>query len=121
MPNDKTYLLHEKLLAWQVACDLLRVVRHARIRDVKLRDQAMRAVQSACLNIAEPNGRVSLPEPAEGYSRSRAGEAAEAAAAVQIAAVSGVCPELSAEEARRLGGRLVALLCGLIETRARPR
>ena len=58
MPNETTVLLHEKLIAWQVACELLRVVRDAGIRDSKLRDQAMRAAQSACLNIAEANGRV---------------------------------------------------------------
>ena len=54
MPNETTGLLHEKLIAWQVACQLLRVVREAGIRDVKLRDQAMRAAQSACLNIGAP-------------------------------------------------------------------
>ena len=59
MANETTWLLHEKLIAWQVAGELLRVVREARISDSKLRDQAMRAAQSACLNIAEANGRAS--------------------------------------------------------------
>ena len=54
MPNETTLLLHEKLIAWQVACELLRVVRDAGIRDPKLRDQAMPAAQSACLNIGAP-------------------------------------------------------------------
>ena len=62
MPNETTLLLHEKLIAWQVACELLRAVRDARISDPKLRDQAMRAAQSACLNIAEANGRVSVAD-----------------------------------------------------------
>ena len=62
MPNETTLILHEKLIAWQVACELLRVVREARISDAKLRDQAMRAAQSTCLNIAEANGRFSLAD-----------------------------------------------------------
>src|SRR2546421_3510560 len=100
MPNETTLLLHEKLIAWQVACELLRVVRDARIRDANLRDQAMRAAQSACLNIAEANGRVSRADRRRVFGIAR-GEATEAAAAVRIAALSGDCSERSAEDARR--------------------
>ena len=113
MPNETTVLLHEKLIAWQVACELLRVVRNAGIRDPKLRDQAMRAAQSACLNIAEANGRVAPADRRRVFAIAR-GEATEAAAAVQIAAMSGQCAEQAANEARRLGGRTAALLSGLI-------
>ena len=113
MPNETTVLLHEKLIAWQVACELLRVVRNAGIRDPKLRDQAMRAAQSACLNIAEANGRVAPADRRRVFAIAR-GEATEAAAAVQIAAMSGQCTDQSADEARRLGGRTAALLSGLI-------
>ena len=112
MANETT-LLHEKLIAWQVACELLRVVRDAGIRSANLRDQAMRAAQSACLNIAEANGRVSLADRRRVFAIAR-GEATEAAAAVQIAAISGDCSESSAATATRLGGRVVALLSGLI-------
>ena len=115
MPNDKTFLLHEKLIAWQVACELLRCVRDARISDAKLRDQAMRAAQSACLNIAEANGRFSFADRRRVFAIAR-GEATEAAAAVQVAAMSGRCRESSAEDARRLGARVAALLSGLIRT-----
>ena len=61
MPNDKTMysLPHKNLIAYRVACDLLVVVVEARIRDPGLRDQALRAAKSACLNIAEANGRSS--------------------------------------------------------------
>ena len=113
MPNDTTLVLHEKLIAWQVACELLRVVRDARIRSAKLRDQALRAAQSACLNIAEANGRVALADRRRVFAIAR-GEAAEAVAAVQIAAMSGECSASAAEEARRHGGRVAALLSGLI-------
>ena len=113
MPNETTVLLHEKLIAWQVACELLRVVRNAGIRDPKLRDQAMRAAQSACLNNADANGRVAPADRRRVFAIAR-GEATEAAAAVQIAAMSGQCAEQAANEARRLGGRAAALLSGLI-------
>ena len=113
MPNETTLVLHEKLIAWQVACELLRVVRDARISDAKLRDQAMRAAQSTCLNIAEANGRFSLPDRRRVFAIAR-GEAAEAVAAVQVAAMSGRCSESSAEQARRHGARVAALLTGLI-------
>ena len=113
MPNETTLLLHEKLIAWQVACELLRVVRDARIADSKLRDQAMRAAQSACLNIAEANGRVAEADRRRVFGIAR-GEATEAAAAVQIAAISGKCAARAAEDARRVGGRVAALLSGLI-------
>ncbi|MCA1825681.1 MAG: four helix bundle protein [Myxococcales bacterium] len=115
MPNGTTGLLHEKLIAWQVACELLRVVRDARISDAKLRDQAMRAAQSACLNIAEANGRDSPADRRRVFAIAR-GEAAEAAAAVQVAAISGCCAEPIADEARRIGGRVAALLSGLIRS-----
>ena len=108
-----TYLLHEKLVAWQVACELLRVVREARICDPKLRDQAMRAAQSTCLNIAEANGRVALADRTRVFAIAR-GEAAEAVAAVQVAAMSGLCTARAVDDARRLGGRVAALLTGLI-------
>ena len=52
-------LPHENLIAYQVACQLLVAIVEARIRDPGLRDQALRAAKSACLNIAEANGRQS--------------------------------------------------------------
>src|ERR1700722_8332646 len=66
----------------------LRIVRAAEIRDAKLRDQAMRAAKSAALNIAEAAGRVSRADRARVFAIAR-GEAMEAAAAVEIAVLSG--------------------------------
>ncbi|MGZ6143071.1 MAG: four helix bundle protein [Myxococcales bacterium] len=92
---------------------MLRVVRDARISDAKLRDQAMRAAQSTCLNIAEANGRFSLADRRRVFAIAR-GEAAETVAAVQVAAMSGQCRADAAENARKLGARVAALLSGLI-------
>ncbi len=115
MPNDTTLysLPHEKLIAYRVACELLVAVVEARIRDAGLRDQALRAAKSACLNIAEANGRVSMADRKRVFAIAR-GEATEAAAAVHIAALAGECARERATRAQQLGGRLVALLSGLI-------
>src|SRR5260370_33251360 len=81
-------LPHHKLLAYGVAMKLLEAVRDAKIRDSPLRDQAMRAAKSACLNAAEGAGRVSRPDKARAFAIARA-EACEAAAAVEIAVAAG--------------------------------
>ena len=43
-------LPHHKLVAWSVAKSLLAAVLACRIRDAKLRDEAVRSAKSACLN-----------------------------------------------------------------------
>ena len=106
-------LPHHRLVAYAVAVELLRAVHGARIRDVGLRDQAMRAVKSACLNIAEGAGRASGPDKARAYAIAR-GEAGEAAAAVEIAGHIGSAGPRAAERCNALASRLVALLTGLI-------
>ena len=81
-------LPHHRLHAYDVAIALLEAVRSARIRDCHLRDQAMRAAKSACLNAAEGAGRVSRADKARAFAIARA-EAGEAAAAVEIAIAAG--------------------------------
>ena len=81
---DTVRLPHLRLLAYSVAIELLRAVRAAKVRDAGLRDQAMRAAKSACLNAAEGAGRVSRADKARVFGIARA-EAGEAAAAVGIA------------------------------------
>ena len=53
-----TTLPHQNLIAYQVARELVVIIREAKIADAKLRDQALRAVTSACLNIAEAGGHL---------------------------------------------------------------
>src|SRR5258708_14614231 len=80
-----TTLPHETLAAYQVACELLVAVKKAEIADLKLRDQALRAAKSVCLNIAEATGRT-------GADQKRVfcivrGQASETLAALHIAAL----------------------------------
>ncbi|NUP07489.1 MAG: four helix bundle protein [Polyangiaceae bacterium] len=105
-------LPHHKLVAYSVAVELLVAVKAARIRDSKLRDEALRAAKSACLNCAEGAGRVTRPDKARAFAIAR-GEAVEAIAAVEIAAHVGDASQLAADRCVKLGGRLVALLSGL--------
>ena len=102
-----------KLIAYEVAKELLLAVRDANIRDAKLRDEAMRSAKSACLNCAEGAGRVTRADKARAFTIAR-GEGVEAAAAVEIAAL---CGDAKAEAAHRvavIANRLVAMLTPLI-------
>ena len=112
-PSLYPSLPHERLHAYQAACDLLVAIVQAAIRDSGLRDQALRAARSACLNIAEANGRVSVADRKRVFAIAR-GEASEAVAAMHVAALSGLCAAESTERVRQHGARAVALLTGLI-------
>ena len=107
-------LPHHKLVAYTVARDLVVAVRAASIRGANLRDQALRAAQSAALNCAEGAGRVTRADKARAFAIARA-EAVEAAAAVEIAALCGEAAPEHLAEVLRLADRLVALLTGLVK------
>jgi four helix bundle protein len=105
-------LPHHRLIAYQVALELIDAVVSAQISDSGLRNQALRAAKSACLNIAEAAGRSSPKDRARVFLIAR-GEAGEAAAGVEIAvrareAKAEVLPRVLA-----IADRLVALLTGL--------
>jgi four helix bundle protein len=106
-------LPHHKLIAFTVARDLVVAVRDSSIRSPHLRDQALRAAQSAARNCAEGAGRVSRADKARAFAIARA-ECVEAAAAVEIAALFGEASAPAASEVARLADRLVALLTGLV-------
>ena len=83
------------------------------VRDAVLRDQATRAAKSACLNTAEGAGRVSRADKARVFAIARA-EAGEAAAAIEIACLSGDANESDLARVTSIANRLVAMLTGLI-------
>lgn len=105
-------LPHHRLAAYQVALQVLVLVRDANIRDPKLRDQALRAAKSICLNIAEAVGRTSPADKARVFGIAR-GEALEVAAAIEIATIAGDVDGTLHERAAPLLDRLYALLTGL--------
>ena len=106
-------LPHHKLIAYGVAKELFVAVRGCHVRDAGLRDQALRAAKSACLNTAEGAGRVSRADKARVFAIARA-EAGEAAAAIEIACLIGDARESDLELVVSIANRLVAMLTGLI-------
>ena len=60
-------LPHHRLIAFEVANQLLLAVRDAHIRDAKLRDEALRSAKSSCLNTAEGAGRVTRADKARAF------------------------------------------------------
>jgi four helix bundle protein len=103
---------HHRLVAYQVAVELLLAVRAAHVRDAKLRDEATRSAKSTWLNIAEGAGRVTRGDKSRAFAIAR-GECVEAVAAIEIAALAGDADAAAAERCVALGDRLVALLTGL--------
>src|SRR5437660_1999897 len=71
----------EKLIAYQEARKLLEAMREAAISDGRLRDQALRAATSVCLNISEGAGRAGSADNARDDATAR-GENPEVAAAL---------------------------------------
>ena len=111
--NKHSPLPHHRLVAYQVAVELLIVVRDARLRDAVLREQALKSAKSACLNIAEGAGRVSRADRARVFGIAR-GEAVEVCAAVELAGVLGAASDGTVRRCLEVGSRLVALLTGLM-------
>ena len=106
-------LPHHRLLAYKKALDFLAAVRAAQIRDAKLRDEALRAAKSTCLNIAEGAGRVTRADKARAYAIAR-GECVEAVAATEIAGGAGDANASAVSVVVGLGNELYLMLCALI-------
>ena len=102
------YFDHERLIAYQLAAEVARWLTHdARFPPgtASLRDQAVRAAQSAALNVAE--GRARGGDAGRNHYRIALGSAAEACAALDLVAVAG-----GAEQQAKLR-RVGALVHGL--------
>jgi four helix bundle protein len=111
--NPARSLPHHKLIAYQAAIDLLLAVRQAHVRDAKLRDEATRAAKSTCLNCAKGASRVTRADKPRAFAIAR-GEAGEAAAAVEIAAVCGDASAEAAALCNARADRVIALLTRLV-------
>ncbi len=106
-------LPHQKLVAYQVAVELLAQVQELRVADAMLRDQMLRAAKSTCLNIAEGVGRLGEADKRRAYAIAR-GECCETAASIDVSRIASDCDPAAAEKARQTAGRLYALLTGLV-------
>jgi len=106
-------LPHHRLVAYQKSLAFLKAVREAQIRDAKLRDEALRAAEGTCLNIAEGAGRLTRADKARVYAIAR-GECVEAVAATEIAAQAGDASAEAAAVVVALGNELYLILSALL-------
>jgi four helix bundle protein len=96
-----------------MALEMVVLVRDAQVRDVKLRDEALRAAKGACLNIAEGAARVTWANKARAFTIAR-GEIVEACAAIEIAALLDSARKEDAERVDKVTDGIVAILTRLI-------
>ena len=108
---------HSKLIAWQVAVDLLRALRpliaKLRRRDPVLSDQLTRSGRSVALNLAEGAARWTGADKAHKFTIAR-GEAGEVAGTLELAEALGALTTDEITPAMQLADRECALLTGMI-------
>ena len=112
-PQSSTALPHHKLISYQLALELVRLVAKIRIGDAQLRAQARKSAASAALNCAEGAARQTRADKARAYSVALA-ECCEACAAVEIAGALGVCSPANVRSVVNLGVRLKDMLSRLV-------
>jgi len=106
-------LPHHRLIAYQVAIELVKLVGSFRIRDAQLRMQARKSAASAALNAAEGAARQTAADKSRAYAIALA-ECGEACAAVEIAGALGSCSPAQVAQVVALGVRLKNLLSRLV-------
>jgi four helix bundle protein len=112
LPPNHTFP-HHKLIAYQLALELVKLVARTRVADAQLRQQARKSAASAALNCAEGAARQTLPDKARAYAIALA-ECCEACAAVEIAGALGACGAGDVEAVLALGVRLKNVLSRLV-------
>jgi four helix bundle protein len=111
--NPADSLPHHKLIAYQLAIELVRMVASLRVGDAQLRQQARKSAASAALNTAEGAARQTQPDKNRAYGIARA-ECCEACAAIEIAGALGVCSPTDVARVVAHGIRLKNVLSRLI-------
>lgn len=112
-PDPSVSLPHHRLIAYQLALELVKLVAGTRIRDSQLRAQARKSAASAALNTAEGAARQSIADKSRAYAIALA-ECCEACAAVEIAGALGACAPSQVAEVLALGVRLKNVLSRLV-------
>lgn len=113
-PTDKqAQLPHHKLIAYQLALELVKLVARTRIGEAQLRAQARKSAASAALNTAEGAARQTLADKSRAYAIALA-ECCECCAAVEIAGALGACAPGHVQAVVELGTRLKNMLSRLV-------
>lgn len=114
MPTDpKTQLPHHKLVAYQLALELVQLIARTRIANAHLRQQARKSASSCALNTAEGAARQTLADKSRAYAIALT-ECCEACAAVEIASALGACSAADVQAVLGLGVRIKNVLSRLI-------
>src|SRR6187402_3889826 len=103
--DPQTRLPHHKLVAYQLALELVQLIAHTRIADAHLRQQARKSASSCALNTAEGAARQTLADKSRAFAIALA-ECCEACAAVEIAGALGACSPADVAAVLALGVRL---------------
>ena len=113
-PDNKTaqQLPHHRLVAYQLALELVKLVSRTRVGDAQLRQQARKSAASCALNTAEGAARQTHADKARAYAIALA-ECCECCAAVEIAGALGVCGAGDVATVVTLGVRVKNLLSRL--------
>lgn len=106
-------LPHHRLIACQLALELVKLVARVRIGEANLRAQARKSATSAGLNAAEGAARQSLAEKSRAYGIALC-ECCEACAAVEIAGALGACSEEQVRQVLELSVHLKNVLSRLV-------
>ena len=106
-------LPHHKLIAYQLALELVKLIARTRISDPQLRRQARKSAASTALNSAEGAARQTIADKARAYAIALA-ECCEACAAVEIAGALGACSPVDVQAVVALGVRLKNVLSRLV-------
>ncbi|HEY3237016.1 MAG TPA: four helix bundle protein [Polyangiaceae bacterium] len=106
-------LPHHKLIAYQLALELVKLVASIRISNAQLRQQARKSAASAGLNTAEGAARQTIADKSRAYAIALA-ECCECCAAVEIAGALGACAPAHVQEVLVLGTRLKNVLSRLV-------
>ena len=104
---------HHKLIAYQLALSLVKLVAGTRIGDAQLRQQARRSAASAALNSAEGAARQTVADKSRVYAIAFA-ECCECCAAIEIAAALGACSAADEQAVLALGLHLKNVLSRLV-------
>ena len=112
-PPTASQLPHHKLIAYQLALELVKLVARTRVADAQLRQQARKNAASSALNCAEGAARQTRADKARAYAIALA-ECCEACAAVEIAGALGACSLEDVSAVLALGVRLENVLSRLV-------
>ena len=111
--QPQSLMPHHKLIAYQLALELVKLIGKIRIADANLRAQARRSAASAALNTAEGAARATIADKARAYAIART-ECCEAVAAIEIAGALGACSARDVARVLELGTRVKDVLSRLI-------